>query len=113
MAKMSLVRTHEKPVIRIEVAYAEPHRSIIKDYHLPAGARVADALALAAADPDFTGVEVINSPSGIFGIVTRPDQTLQEGDRVEIFRPLARDPKTARRARAARSPSRPRPPPPR
>ncbi len=90
------------PMTRVEVAYAEPHRTIIKDYSLPPGARVADALAQAAADPDFTGIDVLNSPIGIFGRLTPADERLQDGDRVEIYRPLERDPKTARRARARR-----------
>jgi putative ubiquitin-RnfH superfamily antitoxin RatB of RatAB toxin-antitoxin module len=89
--------------VLIEVAYAEPLRSIVKTYRLLEGARVADALAEAAADPDFTGVELMKSPVGIFGRLTRGDQELNDGDRVEIYRPLAHDPKLARRARAALS----------
>jgi putative ubiquitin-RnfH superfamily antitoxin RatB of RatAB toxin-antitoxin module len=86
--------------LRIEIAYAEPQRGIVKTLHLPPGSRVADALRLAALDPDFTGVDLANSALGIFGRLTRSDQALKEGDRVEIYRPLAADPKIARRARA-------------
>ena len=86
--------------LRIEIAYAEPQRGIIKTLQLPAGSRVADALRLAALDPDFTGVDLANSPVGIFGRPIRPDQALKEGDRIELYRPLAADPKIARRARA-------------
>jgi putative ubiquitin-RnfH superfamily antitoxin RatB of RatAB toxin-antitoxin module len=86
--------------LRIEIAYAEPQRGIIKILHLPPGSRVADALRLAALDPDFTGVDLANSALGIFGTLTQTDQTLKEGDRIEIYRPLAADPKVARRARA-------------
>jgi putative ubiquitin-RnfH superfamily antitoxin RatB of RatAB toxin-antitoxin module len=99
-------------MVSIEVAYAEPHRSIVKSYHLPPGARVADALAQAAADPDFTGLDLASAPIGIFGRLTPRDQQLNDGDRVEIYRPLASDPKLARRARAARgarAPGSPRP----
>jgi putative ubiquitin-RnfH superfamily antitoxin RatB of RatAB toxin-antitoxin module len=86
--------------LQIEVAYAEPERAIIKTYRLDPGASVADALSLAALDPDFTGVDLANAPIGIFGRPARPDQALQPGDRIEIYRPLAADPKAARRARA-------------
>jgi uncharacterized protein len=86
--------------LQIEIAYAEPERAVAKTYSLDAGARVADALRLAALDPDFTGVDLANAAIGIFGKPTRPDQALQTGDRIEIYRPLAADPKTARRARA-------------
>jgi putative ubiquitin-RnfH superfamily antitoxin RatB of RatAB toxin-antitoxin module len=88
--------------LRIEIAYAavEPQRAIVKVLHLPPGSRVADALRVAALDPDFIGVDLANSPLGIFGRLTRPDHALQQGDRVEIYRPLAADPKVARRERA-------------
>ena len=86
--------------LQIEVAYAEPERAIIKTYRLDPGASVADALSLAALDPDFTGVDLHNAPIGIFGRPARPDQALQPGDRIEIYRPLTADPKAARRARA-------------
>jgi putative ubiquitin-RnfH superfamily antitoxin RatB of RatAB toxin-antitoxin module len=86
--------------LRIEIAYAEPQRAIIKTLWLPAGSRVADALRLAALDPDFSGIDLANSPLGIFGRPTRADQALKEGDRLEIYRPLTTDPKLARRTRA-------------
>jgi putative ubiquitin-RnfH superfamily antitoxin RatB of RatAB toxin-antitoxin module len=86
--------------LQIEIAYAEAERAIVKSYSLEAGARVADALRLAALDLDFTGVDLANAALGIFGRPTRPDQALQCGDRIEIYRPLATDPKAARRARA-------------
>lgn len=86
--------------IAIEVTYAEPHRAIVKAYRLSPAATVADALRLAAADPEFAGIDLAGSAVGIFGRVSAPGLVLADGDRVEIYRPLAADPKTARRARA-------------
>jgi putative ubiquitin-RnfH superfamily antitoxin RatB of RatAB toxin-antitoxin module len=86
--------------LQIEIAYAEPQRAIVKSYLLARGSRVADALRLAALDPDFTAVDLKNASVGIFGRVTGPDQLLEAGDRVEIYRPLAADPKVSRRQRA-------------
>jgi uncharacterized protein len=86
--------------MRIEIAYAESQRVILKVYELASGARVADALGLAALDPDFAGVNLANSPVGLFGRVVRADQPLNDGDRIEIYRPLDEDPKIARRQRA-------------
>ena len=86
--------------LRIEIVYAEPQRVIVKVLRLPPGSRVADALRLAALDPEFGGVDLANSALGIFGRLTRTDHALQEGDRIEIYRPLAADPKIARRQRA-------------
>jgi uncharacterized protein len=84
----------------VEIAYAEPQRVIIKSLHLPAGSCIADALRLAALDPDFAGVDLANSACGIFGRLVPAGQPLENGDRIEIYRPLAEDPKAARRARA-------------
>jgi putative ubiquitin-RnfH superfamily antitoxin RatB of RatAB toxin-antitoxin module len=55
---------------------------------------------LAALDPDFAGVNLANSPVGLFGKVVGADQALNDGDRIEIYRPLGEDPKIARRQRA-------------
>jgi putative ubiquitin-RnfH superfamily antitoxin RatB of RatAB toxin-antitoxin module len=86
--------------LQIEVAYAEPERAMVKCFYLGSGATVADALRLAALDPDFTDVDWANAAIGIFGRLVKSEQALQPGDRIEIYRPLTADPKTARRARA-------------
>jgi uncharacterized protein len=85
--------------LRVEIAYAEPQRAIVKLLRLAPGSRVADAMGLAALDPDFAGVDLANAAVGIFGKPARADHALQDGDRIEIYRPLAADPKAARRAR--------------
>src|SRR5258708_34248620 len=95
--------------IGIEVAYAEPHRAIVKAYRLGAPATIDDALSLAAADPEFAGIDFAGLAVGIFGRVSVEGQVLADGDRVEIYRPLAADPKSARRARAREARKNPRP----
>jgi putative ubiquitin-RnfH superfamily antitoxin RatB of RatAB toxin-antitoxin module len=94
--------------IDVDVCYAESARAVVRTYRLPASASVADALRLAVADPAFAAIEIDRSAVGVFGIVAGPNQPLQHGDRVEIYRALAADPKSARRARAreARKPRR-------
>jgi len=86
--------------ILVEVSYAEPLRAVVKTYRLVPPATVADVLQLAAADAAFSGVDIAHSQVGVFGRLVRRDQALGEGDRIEIYRPLAADPKSARRARA-------------
>jgi len=80
--------------IRVEVVSAAPGEARSRALSLPAGSRVADALAAA-------GLPAVGKV-GIFGRVARPDAPLADGDRVEIYRPLLLDPKEARRRRAAR-----------
>jgi uncharacterized protein len=93
--------------LRVEIVYAHPQRSISKSLRLPQGSTIADALAAAASDTDLSGVDLAKSPVGIFGKVARRDQTLKDGDRIEIYRPLLEEPKLARRKRSSRKASKP------
>lgn len=79
--------------MRVEVVQARADGAEIVQLELPAGATVRDALAAA-------GIKL--QRAGIFGKVVTPETRLADGDRVEIYRPLAMDPKEARRRRARR-----------
>jgi uncharacterized protein len=87
-------------LIHIEIVFAQPQQAIVKALALSQGSRVGDALAAAAGDADFSGVDLGNAPVGIFGRPARRDYELKDGDRLEIYRPLVLEPKAARRARA-------------
>jgi uncharacterized protein len=92
-------------MLNVEIVHALAQRSIAKTLQLPCGASIADALRLAAADPEFRGVDLANAAVGIYGKVALRDQPLQDGDRVEVYRPLLEEPKLARRQRANRKAS--------
>lgn len=69
---------------------------------LPIGCTALQALnasGLLQQFPELAGVEL---QVGIWGRKARPGQLLRENDRVEIYRPLAVDPKVARRKRFVR-----------
>jgi uncharacterized protein len=89
----------EQSVILVEVAYALPGRAIVKALRLAAPATVADALQAAASDPDFAGIDMAGAAVGVYGKLAGRGQLLESGDRIEIYRALAADPKAARRAR--------------
>lgn len=92
-------------VLRIEVAVALPERQEVIALELPEGASVATALEAAQVRERFPEMDW----SGVtYGLWSRPcavDRLLRDGDRVEIYRPLAADPKDQRRARARLKPS--------
>ena len=79
--------------LRVEVVHARPDGVEVVEIRLPEGATVRDALAASG----LKGVQV-----GIFGKRVKMDARLADGDRVEIYRPLAMDPKETRRRRARR-----------
>jgi putative ubiquitin-RnfH superfamily antitoxin RatB of RatAB toxin-antitoxin module len=84
--------------MRIEVVYALPEGADVSVLELPAQATVSDALAASGIAERHPGIAL--SRLGIFGRRVDRDTRLTEGDRVELYRPLALDPKEARRERA-------------
>jgi len=89
------------PTLVVEVVCAWPERAVVKSLRLASRATVADALDLAQRDERFAGIDFEQAPVGIFGARAERQQRLRDGDRIEIYRALAVDPKSARRARAA------------
>ena len=87
--------------INVEVAYAEPDRQLIIPVNVDAGTTVGGAIVQSGMMMEFPELDIENSKVGIFGKVATLDTELQEGDRVEIYRPLIADPKEIRRKRAA------------
>jgi len=88
--------------IRVEVAYALPGEQVLVALELPGGATVGDAIKASGLAQRFPGIDPGRCAAGIFGQVTNPGTVLQEGDRVELYRPLVAEPKEARRRRARR-----------
>lgn len=88
--------------INVEVAYALPERQALLALTVDAGTTVLQAAQQSGVVEQFEDVDLENAKFGIFGKVVSPTQVLNEGDRVEIYRPLIADPKEVRKARAAR-----------
>jgi putative ubiquitin-RnfH superfamily antitoxin RatB of RatAB toxin-antitoxin module len=86
--------------MRVEVVYALPGEHDATIVELPAGASVADALAACGIGRRRPGIDL--SRLGIFGRRVGAEAALADGDRVEIYRPLALEPREARRERARR-----------
>ncbi len=86
--------------LRVQVVYALPERCWAFTVELLAGATVADALSAARLDSKLPGVAVDPARLAVFGRTASLETRLHDGDRVEILRPLAADPKQARRQRA-------------
>ncbi|MEO6032206.1 MAG: RnfH family protein [Burkholderiaceae bacterium] len=66
---------------------------------LPSGASVADALRASAMATRHPGLAWAELPVGVWSRPCARNAALRDGDRVEVYRPLAVDPKEARRLR--------------
>lgn len=89
------------PIVEAVVVYATPRQAQLFEVRLPPGSSVRQAIAacgILTSVPELAGLEL---DVGIFGQSCRLDDTVRDGDRIEIYRPLTVDPKVARRQRAA------------
>jgi putative ubiquitin-RnfH superfamily antitoxin RatB of RatAB toxin-antitoxin module len=87
--------------IAIEVAYAGPEGQVILTLRVPSGTTAWEAVERARAELP-QGVVPDPSRLGIYAKKVPAEQVLEEGDRVELYRPLTLDPMEARRRRAMR-----------
>lgn len=94
--------------IWVEVAYALPERQSLIRLEVAPGTTLYQAVLQSGILEQFPQIDPERDAMGIFGrIVKNPkEQVLEEGDRVEIYRPLKIDPKQARLNRASKAGSR-------
>ncbi len=87
--------------IRVEVAYAGGDgRQYLLPVVVPAGATVVVAIERSGILGQCPDIDLTRNRVGIFSRLCGLDTVLEDGDRVEIYRPLLIDPKEARRQRA-------------
>lgn len=90
-------------MIHVQVVYALPKKQVIVELELPSGSTIRDALSASGLSVVSAGEDCGYPHSlGVWGRIAKPDQVLRDRDRVEIYRPLVVDPKTARRLRSRR-----------
>ena len=86
----------------IEVAYATPQKQLILEHEVEAGSLAREAVRNCGIDQQFPEIDLESCEIGVFGKAVADDCPLNDGDRIEIYRPLIADPKEIRRQRAAR-----------
>ena len=87
-------------MLRCEVAYARRDQKFVLNVQLPEGGTARDALVASGLLERCAEIDPATTVFGVFGRVVSADHPLKDGDRVEIYRPLKVDPRTARRVRA-------------
>ncbi len=87
--------------IKVEVAYALPHKQLIIPVQVAPEATAEEAILASGIMQKFPEIDLSKNNIGVFGVRTKLDKTLRNLDRVEIYRPLIADPKKVRKQRAA------------
>lgn len=96
-------------LINVELAFASEHEQVLLQSTLPEGTSARDAISNSDLPCRFPDVDFAECPLGIWGRLIDDAQSLKEGDRVEAYRQLLREPREARRelALAGRSMGKP------
>lgn len=89
--------------IAVEVAYALPEKQYLLRVTLEEGATIAQAIEASGLLALRTDIDLARNKVGIFSRPAKLQDNVQDGDRVEIYRPLTADPKALRRMRAEKS----------
>ena len=87
-------------VVYVEVAFATSDKQLIIPVKLEQGASVQQAINESGMLNQFPEIDLTELKVGIFGKVCDLKKRVEQGDRVEIYRPLTQNPMDARRNRA-------------
>lgn len=91
--------------IKVEVVFAREHVQALLQVEGAVGMTAGEAIERSGILGRFPEIDLAVNKIGIYGKLAKPDQALEDGDRVEIYPPLIADPKQARKNREARKKS--------
>lgn len=86
--------------IAVEVAYARPDVQVVIPVTVKPDATVEQAIRHSGILDSFPEIDLGVNKVSIFGKLSKLNNPLRQGDRVEINRPLIADPKQVRKQRA-------------
>ncbi len=87
--------------LNVSVAYVGPDTQVLSALQVRPGTTVGEAIGQSGVVSKCPEIDLAVNQVGIFGKLTKLDQVLADGDRIEIYRPLIADPKEARKRRAS------------
>ncbi len=89
--------------IVVEVAYALPEKQYLQRVTLEEGATVEEAIRASGLLTLRSDIDLTKNKVGIYSRPVKLADSVKDGDRVEIYRPLIADPKELRRQRAEKT----------
>ena len=90
-------------MLTIEVAYAKPEKQLILTLTVAAGTTIEQAIIQSGMLEQFDDIDLKQNKVGIWNRTQKLTETVRDGDRIEIYRPLIADPKEVRKRRAERA----------
>ncbi|WP_176552309.1 RnfH family protein [Testudinibacter sp. TR-2022] len=98
MSEQTTVDTADK--MTIQIAYALPNSYFLQSYQVEPGTIIQNAILQSGILEQYKEIDLRSNTVGIFSRLAKLTDVLQDGDRIEIYRPLLADPKEIRRKRA-------------
>ena len=95
--------TEQVESIHIEVVYGLPHKQKLLSLPVSKGATVEQAILESGILAIFPEIDLNENKVGIWNKAVKLSQTLEDLDRIEIYRPLIADPKEVRKRRAEKA----------
>jgi len=89
--------------VRVSVCYARPDAVFLKEVVVPEGTTIVGAIQSSGLIEAHREMDPTTMRVGIYGKLKTLDTVVRQGDRVEIYRALTADPKTARRKRVQKT----------
>lgn len=86
--------------ITIQIAYALPDSYFLQRYQVESGTIIQNAILQSGILEQYKEIDLRSNTVGIFSRLAKLSDVLEDGDRIEIYRPLLADPKEIRRKRA-------------
>lgn len=83
--------------MNVGVAYADKFKQLWLKLEVPDGSTVREAIELSGLLEKFPEIDLEAQAVGIFGKITKLDALVEDGARVEIYRPITADPELVER----------------
>ena len=90
-------------LMQIEVAYALPTKQSLVDVAIKECATVEEVIQASNLLNEYPDIDLSSTKVGIWSRVVKLRDTVKDGDRIEIYRPLIADPKEIRKRRAEKA----------
>lgn len=89
--------------ITIEVVYALPHQQSLLSLSVDEGATVEACIEQSKLTQQYPEIDLSKNKVGIWNRTCKLSDIVEDGDRIEIYRPLIADPKEVRKKRAQKA----------
>lgn len=83
--------------MKVSVAYGNNRKKVWLKLDVPESATVQEVIDTSGILEQFPDIDLEQQKVGIFGKVTKLDAQVEEGNRIEIYRPITADPDSVER----------------